>query len=54
MTEIMYWEAIRRAHDEEMANDPMVICMGEDIGVVGGTYLSKVPVAAVNLRCLPY
>lgn len=38
MAELMYWEAIRRAHDEEMANDPMVICMGEDIGVVGGTY----------------
>ncbi len=38
MSEIMYWEAIRRAHDEEMANDPMVICMGEDIGVAGGTY----------------
>ena len=38
MAELTYWEAIRRAHDEEMANDPMVICMGEDIGVVGGTY----------------
>jgi pyruvate dehydrogenase E1 component beta subunit len=38
MAEIMYWEAIRRAHDEEMANDPLVIAMGEDIGVVGGTY----------------
>ncbi|HHJ16290.1 MAG TPA: alpha-ketoacid dehydrogenase subunit beta [Gammaproteobacteria bacterium] len=38
MAEIMYWEAIRRAHDEEMANDSMVICMGEDIGVAGGTY----------------
>jgi pyruvate dehydrogenase E1 component beta subunit len=38
MAEIMYWEAIRRAHDEEMAHDPMVIAMGEDIGVVGGTY----------------
>ena len=37
MAEIMYWEAIRRAHDEEMENDPMVICMGEDIGVAGGT-----------------
>jgi pyruvate dehydrogenase E1 component beta subunit len=34
----MYWEAIRRAHDEEMARDPLVICMGEDIGVAGGTY----------------
>jgi len=38
MAEIMMWEAIRRAHDEEMANDPLVIAMGEDIGVVGGTY----------------
>ncbi len=38
MHQLMFWEAIRRAHDEEMDNDPMVICMGEDIGVVGGTY----------------
>ncbi len=38
MANIMYWEAIRRAHDEEMANDPLVIAMGEDIGVAGGTY----------------
>ncbi len=38
MAEIFYWEAIRRAHDEEMTHDPLVIAMGEDIGVVGGTY----------------
>ena len=38
MAELMIWEAIRRAHDEELANNPMVICMGEDIGIVGGTY----------------
>jgi len=38
MSEIMYWEALRRAHDEEMTHDPLVICMGEDIGVAGGTY----------------
>lgn len=38
MAVMMYWEAIRRAHDEEMTRDPMVICMGEDIGVAGGTY----------------
>ena len=38
MAEMMYWEGIQRAHDEEMARDPMVICMGEDIGVAGGTY----------------
>lgn len=38
MAEIAYWEAIRRAHDEELANDKMVIAMGEDIGIVGGTY----------------
>ena len=38
MAEIAYWEAIRRAHDEELANDPNVIVMGEDVGVAGGTY----------------
>ena len=38
MAEIAYWEAIRRAHDEEMTNDKLVIAMGEDIGVAGGTY----------------
>ena len=38
MANIMYWEALRRAHDEEMTRDPLVICMGEDIGVAGGTY----------------
>ena len=38
MAEIMFWEALRRAQDEEMSRDPMVICMGEDIGVAGGTY----------------
>ncbi len=38
MAVMMMWEAIRRAHDEEMARDPLVIAMGEDIGVAGGTY----------------
>ncbi|MFN2309454.1 MAG: alpha-ketoacid dehydrogenase subunit beta [Gammaproteobacteria bacterium] len=38
MAQIMFWEAVRRAHDEEMTNDPQVICMGEDIGIAGGTY----------------
>jgi pyruvate dehydrogenase E1 component beta subunit len=38
MSELMLWEAVQRAHDEEMARDPMVICMGEDVGVMGGTY----------------
>lgn len=38
MAMMAYWEAIRRAHDEELARDPMVIVMGEDVGVVGGTY----------------
>lgn len=38
MAELMFWEAVRRAHDEEMANDPLVIALGEDIGLAGGTY----------------
>ena len=38
MAELMYWQGILRAHDEEMARDPLVFAMGEDIGVAGGTY----------------
>ncbi|MEN8107617.1 MAG: alpha-ketoacid dehydrogenase subunit beta [Pseudomonadota bacterium] len=38
MAEIMFWDAVRRALDEELANDPLVIIMGEDIGIAGGTY----------------
>ncbi len=38
MAAIMYWEALQRAQDEEMARDPLVIVMGEDVGVAGGTY----------------
>lgn len=38
MAEMMFWEAVRRAHDEELAHDPLVIVMGEDVGVAGGTY----------------
>ncbi|HKJ72246.1 MAG TPA: alpha-ketoacid dehydrogenase subunit beta, partial [Gammaproteobacteria bacterium] len=38
MAEIFYWDAVRRAHDEELANDPLVFAMGEDIGLPGGTY----------------
>src|SRR3970040_3072846 len=38
MAEMYYWEAIRRAHDEELANDPNVFVIGEDVGVIGGTY----------------
>ncbi len=38
MSQLMFWEALLRAQDEEMARDPLVICMGEDIGVAGGTY----------------
>jgi len=38
MADLAYWEALQRAHDEELANDPMVIVMGEDVGVAGGTY----------------
>ncbi len=38
MAQMQFWDAVRRAHDEEMARDPMVIVMGEDVGVAGGTY----------------
>ncbi len=38
MAELMVWQALRRAQDEELARDPLVIVMGEDVGVAGGTY----------------
>ena len=38
MAVIMYWEALQRAQDEELTRDPLVIVMGEDVGVAGGTY----------------
>lgn len=38
MAQAFYWDAVRRAHDEELANDPLVFAIGEDIGLPGGTY----------------
>jgi pyruvate dehydrogenase E1 component beta subunit len=38
MPQLYLWEAIQRAHDEELANDPNVVIMGEDVGKAGGTY----------------
>lgn len=37
-TEITYLEAIREALFEEMARDPNVFCLGEDIGAFGGAF----------------
>ena len=37
-TEITYLEAIREAIDEEMARDPEVFLLGEDIGAYGGAF----------------
>ena len=36
--EVTYLEAISQALDEEMARDPRVFLMGEDIGVYGGAF----------------
>ena len=38
MAEVTYLEAIRQALDEEMARDPSVVLIGEDIGVYGGAF----------------
>ncbi len=38
MAEITYLEAIREALFEEMARDPNVFCLGEDIGAFGGAF----------------
>jgi len=38
MRELTFREAIIEAMDEEMAKDPMVFMMGENIAVGGGVY----------------
>jgi 2-oxoisovalerate dehydrogenase E1 component beta subunit len=38
MTETTYLEAIRQALGEEMARDPAVVLIGEDVGVYGGAF----------------
>ncbi len=38
MVELNFFEAIKRALREEMANDDRVMCIGEDIGLHGGPY----------------
>ncbi|KAG1654079.1 hypothetical protein FOA52_005495 [Chlamydomonas sp. UWO 241] len=36
--QLMMWEALREATDEEMERDPCVCVMGEDVGHYGGSY----------------
>jgi 2-oxoisovalerate dehydrogenase E1 component beta subunit len=36
--EVTYLEAIRAALDDELAGDPRVVLLGEDIGVMGGAF----------------
>lgn len=38
MAEILLFNALREAIDEEMAKDPTVLVMGEDVGLYGGSY----------------
>ena len=38
MRKLYYRDAIREALDEEMARDPMVMLIGEDVGPAGGTW----------------
>lgn len=38
MKEMTYLEAIKEALDEEMARDPSVFILGEDVGVYGGAF----------------
>ena len=38
MSQIMYWQALNRALDAEMADDETVFTLGEDVGLYGGTY----------------
>jgi pyruvate dehydrogenase E1 component beta subunit len=38
MAEVLLFNALRAAIDEEMAHDPTVMVMGEDVGQYGGSY----------------
>ena len=38
MAETLFFNALREAVDEEMAKDPTVLVMGEDVGHYGGSY----------------
>ncbi len=38
MAQVTFLEAIRQALFEEMERDPVVVCLGEDIGVYGGAF----------------
>ena len=38
MAETLFFNALREATDEEMARDPSVLVMGEDVGHYGGSY----------------
>jgi pyruvate dehydrogenase E1 component beta subunit len=38
MSETLFFNALRAAIDEEMARDPLVCVMGEDVGHYGGSY----------------
>lgn len=38
MEEMLMWQALNRALDEEMARDPDVFVLGEDVGLYGGSY----------------
>src|SRR5215471_18194477 len=38
LPELRYYEAVQRALAEEMARDERVFILGEDVGLVGGTF----------------
>ncbi|MGE0048952.1 MAG: alpha-ketoacid dehydrogenase subunit beta [Acidithiobacillus sp.] len=38
MTDLLYWQALNRAMDIELAEDDSVFTLGEDVALYGGTY----------------
>ncbi len=57
MRELSYWQGVQEALREEMARDPRVFLMGEDIGVYGGAFGATRGLlgefGAERVRCTP-
>ena len=53
MPEIRYYEAVSQALAEEMTRDSRVFVLGEDVGLVGGTFRGQVRFVGAGTKPTP-